>query len=123
MRAGNKGTEAGCVESFRFPPVLGDRSRLKSRCGNRQLSWLFQPLDLDTRDAPAIHFHDGEAIAFVVKTLSTTGNKSELRQDETSRCRIGRILRQLDAVSRLEVVQAARCVENHGRIGALPDNE
>src|SRR5882762_3575273 len=106
MRAASKETAAGCVESFRFPRVLGDRFRLWCGCGNRRLSRLFQPLDFDTRDAPAIHFHDGEAIAFVVKTLSAAGNESELRENETSCRRIGRVLRQPDVVSRLEVVQA-----------------
>src|SRR6202035_5912032 len=103
MRAENKETAAGCVVSFRFPRVLGDLFRLRRRCDARRLSRLFQPLDFDTRDAPAIHFHDGEAIAFVVKTLSTTGNKSELRENETARRGIGRILRQPDVVSRVEV--------------------
>src|SRR5260370_36746122 len=116
MRAVNKGIEAGCAESFCFPRVLGDRSRLRSRCGNRQLSRLFQPLDLDTRDAPAIHFHDGEAVPLVVKTLSPAGNKSESPEDETAPCSIGKDLRQPNVLPRPEAVQPERYAGNHAPI-------
>src|SRR5712692_5426349 len=117
----SKGTAAGHVESFRFPRALGDWFRLRQGGGKRRFPRLFQSLDLDPRYAPAIHFHDGEAVTFKVKTLAAAGNKSELRENETSGGRVGRILRQTDVVARLKVVQAQRGVEDHRRIRALPD--
>ena len=89
----------------------------------RRLSRLLQPLNLDARHAPAVHFHHGEAISFEVKTFSTAGNESELRENESSRGGVGRIFRQQDVVLRFEIAEAERCVENHGRVRALPDDE
>src|SRR5882672_106978 len=106
MREASKGTARGRVESFRFPRVLGDWFRLRYGCGNGRPSRLFQPLNLDPRDTPSIHFHDGKSIPCIVKALSPAGNKSKLREDESSCCGVAGILRQSDVVERLEVVQA-----------------
>src|SRR6266705_506368 len=80
-------------------------------------------MNLDSRDTPSIHFHNGEAISCEVQALSSAWNKSKSREDERSGCRVGSILRQVNIVARLEVVQAQRGIENHRRICAFPHNE
>src|SRR6202042_3027578 len=70
-------------------------------------------LDFHARDAPAIHFDDGEAKSAVLKIFSATGDEAELIEHEAAARRVSRILRQRDVVLRVEIAHIQRRVEDN----------
>src|ERR1700722_19177083 len=98
MQAAYKESGERCVESSRLPHISGDGLRVRCRRRNRWLPRQLEPLNLDARDAPAVHFHDGEAISLEVKILSAPRDESELREHKSSHGGVGGIIRQQDVV-------------------------
>src|SRR6478609_4755910 len=76
-----------------------------------------QALNLDARDATAIHFNNGKTIRAEFKTLAAARNEAELIEDESANGGVSGIFREGNVVLRVEVADIQCSIEDDCAVG------